>query len=205
MALSDLLWACPTCGADRGLAGAEAVCSSCGTRFQRGPRGTIRATAPDGGETVRSAAEWLERLPAPSTLLGSDPIRVASVLVRRATGSADVFGEAGYLNRVEVFGDEEHGWLRLEADRLVLEGLQGEGEWPLETLTAVQASSNNLQIKRKGEPLVSFRFQDDAIYLWEHLLRAALRDFYGRTGRGVIREFQPRIDVGLTRDTERGS
>lgn len=202
MALSDLLWACPTCGADRGLAGAEAVCSACGTRFLRGPRGTIRAIAPDGGETVRSAAEWTERLPAPSTLLGNDPVRVARVLLRRATGTANVFGEAGYLNRVEVFGDEEHGRLRLEADRLVLDG---EGEWPLETLTAVQASSNSLQIKRKGEPLVSFRFQDDAIYLWEHLLRAALRDFYGRTGRGEIREFQPRIVVRPTRDPARGS
>lgn len=198
MALSDLFWACPACGEDRALAAPEAGCSACATRFLRGSGGSIRAVAADGTETSRSAAEWLEDLPKPSSLLENDPVRTARVRIRTVAGEAKVFGEAGYLNRVEVFGPDGRGRLRLHSDRLVVaRGMEGKGDtremWPLETLTAIQTSSNSLQVKRKGAPLVAFRFEDDAIYLWEHLLRAALRDFYGRTGRGEIREFQPRI------------
>lgn len=197
MALSDLLWACPACGEDRGLAGGRDACSACGTRFVRGDGATIRAVYPDGTATTGSAPYWLERLPDPTSLLRDDPsrpVRTARVAIRIATGTARVHGEAGYLNRVEVFDDPVPGTLTLHGDWL---GVEREGEapgtWPLESLTAVQASSGSLQLKRAGAPLVSFRFENDAIYLWEELLRSALRDFYGRTGRGVIQEFQPRI------------
>lgn len=201
MAISDLLWACPACGEDRALTRAHAVCSACGTRFLRGLRGTIRAVSPDGGEISRSATQWVQELPHPAALLENDPIRTARVRVRTVTGGAKVFGEAGYLNRVEVFGPDAPGRIRLHSDRLIVErqtgseGSEGPETWPLETLSAVQASSNSLQLKRKGAPLVAFRFEDDAIYLWEHLLRAALRELYRRTGRGEIREFQPRIET----------
>lgn len=206
MALSDLLWACPACGRDRGLAGGARACSACGTRFLRGVDATIRAVAPDGTETVHTAAEWLEHLPYPASLLEDDPVRSARVLIRAVTGEAAVTGEGGYLNRIELFGDEVPGTVRLEPERLVVEWDEdshfgrGHGQsarrcenWPLESLTAVQTSSTSLQLKRRGEPLVAFRFQNDSLYLWEQLLRAALRRFYGKTGRGAIREFQPRI------------
>lgn len=200
MPISDLLWGCPACGEDRGLTGDPPVCSACDTRFLTGPNATIRAVAPDGSETARSAPEWLDRLPDPASLLHDDPIRTARVSIRTAIDEEKVFGAAGYLNRVEVFGDEVAGILRLERDRLLVtregEGEPGEPEaWSLETITAVQTSSKSLQLKRRHSPLVSFRFKDDAVFLWERLLRATLRDFYGRTGRGEIREFQPRIET----------
>lgn len=194
MPLCDLLWACPRCGADRGLANDQSACERCRTRFERGQGALIRAVAPDGAVTEASAREWLDRLPEPASLLSSNHVRTASVVVRIATETARVQGQGGYLNRVEVFGEPVTGSLRLERDRLVV-SLDGRDEepWPLETLTAVQASSGTLQLKRRGQPLVAFRFENDAVYLWEELLRAALRDFYGRTGRGAIAEFQPRI------------
>ena len=205
MAISDLLWACPTCGEDRGLQNPDCLCSACGTRFLRGPAATIRAVDPGGVETTRSAAEWIERLPGLETLLDADPIRAANVRIRAVTGDKAVYGEAGYLNRAELFGDPEPGLLTLRKDRLVVaRGGSGEEpgnepgeaspeEWPLEALTAVQASSSSLQVKRAGKALVSFRFPDDAIYLWENLLREAVRVFYRESGRGEILEFQPRI------------
>lgn len=198
MALSDLLWACPVCGNDRALSNETATCGACGTRFLRGDGASIRAVAPDGTETVRPPAAWLDDLPDVSTLLGKDPIRRARVSIRPVTGEAPVYGSAGYLNRIEVFGDERPGTLTLHPDHLVAERDELDGapsSWPLETLTAVQTSSRSLQLKPRGVPLVAFRFLDDSIFLWEQLIRAALRDFYGRTGRGEIREFQPRIET----------
>ena len=109
-------------------------------------------------------------------------------------GSDTVHDGEGYLNRIEIWGEESPGMLELYPDRLELK-LDGEAAvpWPLESLTAVQASSSALQINRRGEPLASFRFRNDSIFLWEELMHAVLRDFYGRTGRGEIIEFQPRI------------
>ncbi len=196
MPISNLLWACPLCGEDRALQDGD-VCGACGAAFRRGPEATIIATALGEPETTASAAEWLARLPDPASLLGSDPIRSARAEIREVVRHEVVSGESGYLNRIEVLGDPVAGSVRLTPDRLIVEREGGSAsrseEWPLETLTAVQTSSSSLQLKRRDEPLASFRFLDDALYLWEQLIRAALRDFYGRTGRGVIREFQPRI------------
>lgn len=195
MPVSDLLWACPVCGEDRGLRNDRSICRRCGTRFLRGPRATIRALAPDGDETVRSASEWLGRLADPSSLLDRDPIRNARVSLRSATEEANVYGEGGYLNRIEIFGKEIPATIRLEADRLIVEHDAAAEAWPFETFTAVQTSSKSLQLKRRAAPVAAFRFQDDSVFLWEQLIRGALRRFYGRTGRGEIREFQPRIET----------
>ncbi len=196
MPLSNLLWACPLCGEDRALLEGDS-CRKCGTAFRRGAHATIVAHQPNGTEQVGSAAEWLARLPDPASLLASDPIRAARAEIREVVRDDVVTGDAGYLNRVEVLGDPVPGSLRLTADRLIVEreggDRPGSEDWPLETLTAVQTSSRSLQLKRRDAPLTSFRFRDDALYLWERVLRAALRDFYGRTGRGEIQEFQPRI------------
>lgn len=114
--------------------------------------------------------------------------------MRRGVGFERVFGEHGYLNRVEVWGEPTAGRLELWAGRLVWSPDQGDSEaWPLDSLTAVQASSRAIQLNRARAPLVEVRFDDDSIFLWERLLHAALREFYGRTGRGEIVEFQPRI------------
>lgn len=201
MALPDLLWACPECGEDRGLSPDRpgARCRKCGTRFRRAEGASIRADRPDGSTVVKRPREWVDRLPDPADMIqqGSDdrPLRTARVTARRVTGTETVYGRDGYLNRIELWGDEEPGTLELWPEGLVYTAEEegGPARWPLNAIVAVQASSNSLQINRRDEPLVAFRFTDDSIMLWEDLLRAALRDFYGRTGRGEILEFQPRI------------
>ncbi len=202
MPISELLWACPVCGQDRGLEPGRdgSRCRACQTLFRRGKGAAIRALAPDGTETVHPPNVWLDQLPAPETIVAehdstNGPIRVAKVLIARVTGSDTVHGETGYLNRIEIWGEEQPGTLELGADALVF-GFQEPEEperWPLETLTAVQASSHTIQLRRRGLPLVSFRFLDDSVFLWEELLHEVLQVFYRRTGRGRIVEFQPRI------------
>ncbi|MDX1673400.1 MAG: hypothetical protein R3314_01265 [Longimicrobiales bacterium] len=201
MALRDLLWACPECGADRGLVadGSEHRCRACGTRYARDRGARIRARRPDGSEIVRRPVEWLRMLPDPETIVtqgdtADHVIRSAHVQMARVTGFDTVRDGEGYLNRIELWGEDAPASLELRKDRLVVVPEEGGPEsWPLESLTAVQASSSSLQINRRGEPLVSFRFADDSVFLWEELLHAALRDFYRRTGLGEILEFQPRI------------
>lgn len=204
MALSDLLWACPECGEDRGLSPDRPGyrCRACGTHYRREEGASIRARRPDGSEVVRRPAEWLAQLPDPQTIVaqhdGEDStLRSARVRAARVTDFDTVHGEDGYLNRIEIWGEESPGTVEIRRDRLVYTpdgGARGNGfDWPLEAVNAVQASSSTLQINRRGEPPVSFRFLDDSIFLWEELLHAVLRDFYGRTGRGEIMEFQPRI------------
>ncbi len=200
MAIPDFLWACPECGEDRGLIRDRTGfrCRTCATRFRRVQGASIRAERPDGSSVIRRPREWLARLPEPADLLreraDDQPLRSARVTTRWVTGTDTVRGREGYLNRIELWGDEEQGTLEIRPDSLVY---APDGEtpirWPLQSIVAVQASSSSLQINRSDEPLVAFRFTDDSIRLWEELLHAALRDFYGRTGRGEIVEFQPRI------------
>ena len=201
MALPDLLWACPECREDRGLEphGGRYRCRGCGTEFERAEGARIRATLPSGAEIVRRPAEWLARLPDPQVIVeqrvdSDEAIRRATVDMSRVVGSDTVHDRDGYLNRIELWGDEAPATLELFRDRLLLTPELGRPEsWPLQTVTAVQASSSSLQINRRAQPLASFRFRDDSIFLWEQLMHVALRDFYARTGRGEIVEFQPRI------------
>ena len=202
MALRDLLWACPRCGQDRSF-DENNVCLACGTAYRRGRGARIIARAPDGAETVRLAAEWVDDLPDPASLVPGDPdreVRSARVRARRVTGEEVVRDENGYLNRIETYGAPAPATLILFPDRLVLswdhdpeQGRASSETWPLEELTAVQASSSSLQLKARGRALISLRLDDDSVYLWELLVRAALRFLYGKTGRGEILEFQPRI------------
>jgi hypothetical protein len=200
MALTDLFWACPSCGADRALRGEGrgVRCQACQVGFERAPEARIRATSPDGKGVVRSVPEWLDRLPSPASLVEAGreggAVRTARVTVRAVEEDRPVHGEDGFLNRVELFGDARPGTLELHADSITFRPDDGPPlTTPLEELTAVQASSRTLQLKRRGSALESFRFLDDAVYLWELLLHAALRDRFGRLGRGEIVEFQPRI------------
>lgn len=200
MALPDLLWACPACGTDRGLqpVGSAFVCAACRTCFRRDRAARIRATRPDGERIVLEASEWVDRLPDVETLVegGEGPIRTARVLARLMTKTDVVREGKTYLNRIEVLGDPEPAAVALSHDSL---SLRRDGrpptDWPLDRLAAVQASSSTLQVKVRGEPLLSLRFLDDSIFLWELLLQTVLRRFYERTGRGAIAEFQPRIVV----------
>lgn len=199
MAIRDLLWACPSCGAEGSLepAGRIELCHACRTRYRRHPGAAIEAEAPDGTRTVLSIVEWLERLPpAPSISESAHAIayRRDRVEARLAEGEDTVRWRGKFLGRIERLGPRRPGTLTLEHERLVFADDQGSDRvWPLTSLTAVQASSSTLQIKARGEPVVSLRFADASIRLWELLLHAALRRLYRATGRGDIIEFQPRI------------
>lgn len=210
MAISDLLWACPVCGQLGGINAAGAC--HCGVTFARARGARIRARMPDGRIVERTPAEWSDLLPDPASLLegegeggegGRDDapppgvVRRARVSAREVTGHRVVRDAQGaYLNRVEIYGPESQGTLETGLERLIYrpEG-QPPREWRLDALTAIQASSSTLQLKVANRPLVSFRFLDDSLYLWESLLQAALTALYRRTGRGEIIEFQPRIQV----------
>ncbi len=199
MALSDLLWACPQCGEVGALRDPAhpGACVACHAVYERDTGASIRCVLPDGRVLKRTAADWVDRLPDPRTLLGSAPegvVRTARVRAREVEGSDVVRGEGRYLNRIERYGAEAPGTLEMTLEGLRWAPDEGEARpWPFERLTAVQASSSALQIKASGRPLVSFRFENDSIFLWEVLVDTALRDFYRRTGRGEILEFQPRI------------
>lgn len=201
MALSDLLWACPECAEPGGIDGRGAC--RCGAVFSRGEGASIQVRLPDGRVIARSPAEWVDRLPDPAALLErrkgegdteGDSLRRARVVAREAAGSTVVRSGGRYLNRVEQYGPRQLATLEIHPDHLAFHP-DGEAprHWPLEALTAVQTSSSTLQIRIRDQPLVSVRFLDDSLLLWELLLHAALRSFYHRTGRGEIVEFQPRI------------
>ncbi len=197
MAIADLLWACPLCALDRGLRGSAdgSTCSGCGARFDRVHGARIRARAPGQGETVRSPAEWVDRLPDPGGLLqAGDPVRTAAVEARFMAGEEVIRVDGRYVNRIEVFGPKEPGTLELALDRLSYRG-EGPGPvvWAFDGLRAVQASSRTLQVRGMPHPLASFAFPHDSSFLWELLLARALGEFYRRTGRGEIVELQPRI------------
>ena len=202
MAIPDLLWACPVCRQDRGLQpeGRDHRCHACGTRFRRGEGATIEARAPDGSRTVRRPTEWLTLLPDPEAVVRqqlnqSRLIRHAKADVRWVVGWRSIHDRDGYLNRIEIWGDPTPGEVALSPDALIWTPHEGEAvRWPLGEIGAVQASSRALQVRGKGIiPLAQFDFENDSIFLWERLLHVALRDFYGRKGRGEIVEFQPRI------------
>jgi hypothetical protein len=197
MSLRDLLWACPEC---RGV-GAVSVTGTCqcGVTYERARGARIRANRPDGTVVDRSAAEWVDLLPPVEGLLPAEEsgpviVRTATVVAREVTGSAPVREGGRFLNRIERYDQQRDGALELLRDRIVYRPAGGRDRvWPLDTVTAIQASSRTLQIKVRDQPLVSFGFEDDSVLLWELLLQAALRDFYRRSGRGEIVEFQPRI------------
>jgi hypothetical protein len=195
LALADLLWACPHCGT-LGAIDDDGRCR-CQVRFRRTDGARIEASYPDGRTEVRTAAAWVDELPDPATLLEAregEPVRRADVVFQEVTGTQDVHSGGQFLNRIERFGPARNGFVELrrnafrygesDADPVVL---------PMEELTAVQASSNTLQLKARHRPLVSFRFTEDSVFLWEILAQTALSDFYQRSGRGRIVEFQPRI------------
>jgi hypothetical protein len=195
LALTDLLWACPQCGT-LGAIDDEGRCR-CQVRFRRTDGAMIEASYPDGRTEVRTAAAWVDELPDPATLLRvgeGETVRRADVVFQEVTGTQDIHSGGRFLNRIEQFGAARNGFLELrrgafrygesDAEPVVL---------PMEALTAVQASSSTLQLKARHRPLVSFRFPDDSVFLWELLTQTALSDFYRRSGRGRIVEFQPRI------------
>ena len=198
MAIRDLLWACPECGEIRALRAAKKgdVCSACGTSYRRGAGSAIVAEPPDGDAVERPAAEWVDRLPDRTTLVEppAEDDWDERVEARFATGEAPVRVGGEYLGRAERFGPKRPGELRLRSDHVAFRTDDGEERrWPLERVTAVQASSSTLQLKMRGEPVISFGFPSGSVRFCEERLQQLLRRFYRHRGKGEILEFQPRL------------
>jgi hypothetical protein len=215
MPIRDLLWACPICGAVGGLRADGKVerCGRCTTMFRRGARSTIEAVAPDGTMDRRPATEWAAHLPAdplpiepdgptgPTVPNGAEAGRAGErvrrrdrALARFALGDEPIRRGRAFLGYMERLGPPRPGLLTLTDDRLLLRLDDGqEHHWALERLAALQASSATIQVRPRGEAIVSFSFPETSVRLWEESIAAALRRKWRSLGRGEIAEFQPRI------------
>ncbi len=206
MAIHDLLWACPLCGAVDALARADKGderCRSCGASFRRGKRALIEATHPDGTVEVRSAAEWAARLPPPggeggaAGEGGAGRVHRTRVLARFALGDEVIRRGGTFLGIMERLGPERPGTLALAETSLELKLDDGEERhWRLDEVAALQASSTSIQLRPRGQPIVSFAFPESSARLWEERLTEGLRVRWRSLGRGEIVEFQPRIVTG---------
>ncbi len=202
MPIRDLLWACPHCGTVGGLRadGKGERCVACGTQFRRGTRSTIEAIAPDGHVESLPAGEWTARLPAEPPPGGEElgagkrALRRGRVLARFALGDEPIRRGGTFLGFMERLSPPRPGELTLTDDALMLRLDAGEEQrWPLADLAALQASSATIQVRPRGEPIVSFAFPESSARLWEESLASALRRTWRALGRGEILEFQPRI------------
>ncbi|HEX9109175.1 MAG TPA: hypothetical protein VF832_18135 [Longimicrobiales bacterium] len=211
MAIRDLLWACPLCGTVGGIApaGKAEACSACGASFRRAQAARIEAHRADGRTETRSATEWSALLPAepPVTALPADGregapsegqgrvlVRRDRVLARFARGEQAIRHAGRFIGMMERFGPERAGELVLRQESIELDLEDGERrEWPLDRVAALQASSRTVQLRPRGEPIISFRFPESSARLWEESIAAALRRRWRETGRGEILELQPRI------------
>jgi len=208
MAIRDLLWACPLCGSVGGLARSRGgdACRTCGASFRRVSGSAIQARLPDGRVQTRPSAEWAAALPpepSPAGEGGRDPAGRAGgdrlwrrdrVLARFALGDEPIRLGGEFLGTMERLGPKRPGELALTGAALELRLDDGEvHRWPLEELSALQASSGTVQIRPRGRPIVSFAFPDSSARLWEESIAAALRVRWRGLGRGEIVEFQPRI------------
>jgi len=207
MAIHDLLWACPDCGVTGGvrrLSGSKERCVACGTTFRRGRGASIVAARDGQPDRVLAAAEWLARLPAieerfpdcDATVRGPERVvlRVAQQMMPvRLNGELLGWAERFGPRRAAVLTLRESS-LRVETEDDALQAL----EVPLDQLTAIQASSSTLQVGSRERPVLSLRFKDSSVLLWEHLLRARARRRFRELGLGEITEWQPAIRTART-------
>ena len=200
MPLKDLLWACPACHGIEAL-GTDGRCRACGSVYRRG-RGARIVRLADGGREERTALEWLGALPWPDldgegTALpgGLQPPFEAAVQVREAGVEQPVRRAGAFLGFIERFGPPSGGRLHLDFEALRFTAQSGSGEWAwqLGDMTAVQPASSTIQLKARGRAVISVRFTEGSVRLWEQRLKYCIRHAFRTHGRAAIREFQPRI------------
>jgi len=193
VAIRDLLWACPACGALETLVrdGRAEKCRVCAARLHRGRSATLVLEAPGKPAVVRQARDWVDALGQPD-----DAGREVStrVVLRDADQSWPLSARGELLGYVERFGPEIPGTLALSADTVTFAPDRGAPRvWPILDVTAVQPASSTLQLKVKGEPVVTLRFVEGSVRLWESRIQQRLRTAWRDAGRGEIVEFQPRV------------
>lgn len=199
MAIRDLLWACPLCGAVSGLRRVDGRerCRACGTEYRRGAGSRIVAFPVGRPRLDRSSVEWLAGLPPIEPFPDGGASRETRVSARFAGVDVRVRWRGELLGFREALGEPVAGVLRLTPDRLEFQALGGELHgWSLGEITGVQPSSSTVQVKPRHEGVVGFRFTDESPRLWEELLGESLRRWYRRAGRGEVIEFQPRVVCG---------
>lgn len=195
MAIRDLLWACPACGEPNGLvpAGRGEACRKCGARVRRGPAATIIVEAPGQPSVARPAWAWCDALPQ---LDANGPINLrGSAILREAEDAWPLKEGSRLLGFVERFGEKIQGTVTLDAQAVRFAPDDGGPErvWPLLDVTAVQPASSALQLKVAGQHVVTLRFIDSSVRLWEQRIQEGLRRAFRAAGRGDIVEFQPRV------------
>ena len=197
MAIRDLLWACPVCGTFAAIRAAERRterCNRCGTTYRRARGASIEVRERGGEAQTYQPATLVDRLPPVSEMpLPNGRLGPAHARVRVARTTTPVRDKEDFLGRVEVFGAAMNATATLD-DRTLAAGIpESPLVWPLETITAVQPSSSTLQINSRAHPLVSFRFIDQSVRLWEEALQERLRRIHRDAGRGRIVQFHPHI------------
>jgi hypothetical protein len=200
VALKDLLWACPGCGLLAGLrpAGSQrAQCTGCGTVYGRSRGHIIEAVRSEGSRERAPPETWLARLPDLRASLPAGDHGPERAAVRIAGPARPVRRGRELLGWAERFGRAREGTIRLAGDVLRFApdgaGPGSEFAWAVEELTAIQPSSSTLQVKVRGQPVVSIRFADSSVRWWEALLQERVRRRWTETGRGRVIEYQPRI------------
>jgi len=198
VAIRHLLHSCPICGLVGGVRAGERgeACTGCGTRYRRGRGSRIRAQRARADDVVLTAAEWMQRL------VDLDDLRFATgepppepIALREAGDQRPVRGAQGeLLGWVETFGAPRRGLLSIDRDALVFHRDDGHSlAVPLLDVTAIQASSTALLVKRRARPVLALGFVSGSLRLWEHAIRLRIRDLYRESGRGEILDFQPTI------------
>jgi len=194
MALTDLLYRCPACGADplEGK-GALARCADCGTTFDASTPGGILVTA--GSVRTRvPAAELLEEISKRSPRALSATGLASSATLRETIAEVPVRYRDTLLGFREEFGPAVDGSVRLDGESLSFTPTTGGSRsWDLAEVRAVQGASSTLQVSLVGGQVLLFRFRDTSPLRWEEELHSTLRTLWTRLGRGEIEEFQPWI------------
>jgi hypothetical protein len=194
MALTDLLYRCPACGADplEGK-GAMAHCADCGTTFDASTPGGVLVTA--GSLRTRvPAAELLEKLSKQPRPAHSSAELASRATLRETTGEVPLRYRGRLLGFREEFGPAVDGSVRLDGESLRFNPTTGaDRRWDLAEVRAVQGASSTLQVSLVGGQVLLFRFADSSPLRWEEELHTTLRKLWTRLGRGDIEEFQPWI------------
>lgn len=160
---------------------------------RRGRAATIVVDVPGRPSVVRPAWEWCDALPEVD---GSGRIALQGHAILRVAEDAWPLEEGReLLGFVERFGEKIPG--RVILDEQDMRFLPEDGStmrvWPLLDVTAVQPASSALQLKVRERPVVTLKFLDCSVRLWEQRIQEGLRRAFRAAGRGEIVEFQPRV------------
>lgn len=192
MALVDLLYRCPFCGADTQPDGEAALCAACERSYvMGGGGGNVLVSGTGSGGAELGLGALIDRMEG----WGDEGHALESSAVARfALKEWPVRYQNAIVGFFEERGSKIAGTLRLGQREIRFAEEAGPShEWLLLDLRAVQTASAAIQISPPEGGLVSFRLIGDSPRRWEDSLKQRIRRLWHSAGRGEIREFQPRI------------